>query len=101
MSAVDDKAILDWCFVIGSLNLGVVGFLYSTYATARFSDAHAPPIAKTLRQLVRVIVAALVALALLATVTAWRAGASISVWVIVCCLAVTTACAVSLALRMD
>lgn len=43
--AIDDKAILDWCFVIGSLDLAVLGFLYSAYASIRLADdgVHEPP----------------------------------------------------------
>jgi Fe2+ transport system protein B len=100
-SPIDEKAILDWCFVIGSLDLGVIGFLYSTYATAKFSDTHSPPIVKFLRQFINALVFVLVVLSCLAIATAYRAAVPFSAWLIVACLSFVAAWSIGLAWRLD
>jgi hypothetical protein len=41
---IEPKDILEWCFVLGALDFGVFGFLYSTYATASFQATPANPV---------------------------------------------------------
>lgn len=97
---IDDKAILDWCFVIGSLNLGVFGFLYSTYASAKLASKDTP-ITGYIRTFCRMLVAVLFALAALAAYTAHIAKVGASAWIIVVCLVIVVLFAARLAYIME
>jgi len=88
LSTVDVKAILDWTFVIGSLDLAVFGYIYSAYVSARFSrPPPPPPIVDFLKLFCVVLVAVLFVLTALAIYTTLGCcHTNYSVWILVSCL---------------
>ncbi|WP_310630675.1 hypothetical protein [Paraburkholderia sp.] len=94
---VENKDILEWCYVVGTLQFGVFGFLYSVFATAALAKGPRPPITVYLRQFCRVIAITLLALTLTAgvgTYNAWLAlgltFAGVALWIILASLALVT-----------
>jgi hypothetical protein len=102
---IETKDILEWCFVLGALDFGVFGFLYSTYAAACFQATpehpELPSITKFLKQFCRVVVLVLALLTALAAYTSYQAKTIWHVWVIVACFALLTAYSVRLFWKME
>lgn len=99
-AGIDGKAILDWCFVIGSLDLAVFGFVYSVYASAMFSSPAPPPIVGPLRWFGRLLASVLVVLTCLAAYTCYQISAPVQAWIVVGCLAAVVVFSVVLAFYM-
>lgn len=97
---VDNKAVLDWCFVIGSLNLGVFGFLYSAYASAKFASKDSP-ILGYIRNFCRVLAGILAVLVGLSVYIAYGSGFGFPAWIVVICMIVVAAFAIGLAFKME
>ncbi|PZQ76394.1 hypothetical protein [Sphingomonas sp.] len=97
---IDGKVILDWCFVIGSLDLAVFGFVYSVYASAMFAGPHPPPIVGLLRWFGRLLASVLVVLTCLAAYTCYRIAAPFEAWIVMGCLAAVVGFSVVLAFFM-
>jgi hypothetical protein len=101
---IEGKDILNWCFTLGALNFGVFGFLYTTYAAAfaqvTEDNPFPPHIVRPLKWFCRVLAGVLIILTVLAVVTSYDAGASVSTWIIVLCFVVLAGTAVGLALTM-
>jgi hypothetical protein len=91
---IEAKDVLDWCFTLASLDFGVFGFLYSTYAAAMFQlspdNPVPPPITRDLKRFCWAIVLVLVVLTVVSVATSYTAGVGLSVWVIVFCFVVLT-----------
>jgi hypothetical protein len=102
---IQAKDILEWCFVLGALDFGVFGFLYSTYATASFqaTPEHPirPPITRYLKQFCRAVVLVLVVLTALAAHTSYQAAVGFQVWVIVACFVLLTLFSLGLLWKME
>lgn len=103
---IDAKDILEWCYVVGALDFGVFGFLYSVYATAMFTDGAPPPIVGFLRSFCRIISTVLLALTLVAAVetSLWLSEheftfVGLSIVVFLASLAVLTGYAIYLAFK--
>ncbi|SEM10039.1 hypothetical protein SAMN05518845_11665 [Variovorax sp. YR750] len=92
---------MDWCFVIGSLDLAVFGFVYSVYATAMFASPTPPPIVNLLRWFARVLAGVLVVLTGLAGFTCYEITAPWQAWIVVSCLAAVVIFSAILAFKMD
>ena len=97
---IGPRDILSWCFTVAALTFGVLGFLYSTYATAMFQDPDPPPITRDLRQVCQVLAGVLSVLTGVACFNAWRAAVDISTWLIVLCFVVLTVFSIRLVSRM-
>ena len=98
---MEAKDILNWCFTIASLNFGVFGFLYSTYAAAMLQAPAVPPITRFLREFCWTISFILTVLTGLAAYTSYFAAVGISTWVIVSCFIILTGYSVRLAYKME
>jgi hypothetical protein len=102
---IEPKDILEWCFVLGALDFGVFGFLYSTYATASFQAAPAnpvrPPITRYLKQFCRAVVLVLIVLTGLAAHTSYQAAMVWQVWVIVACFILLAGFSLVLVFKME
>jgi hypothetical protein len=102
---IEPKDILEWCFVLGALDFGVFGFLYSTYATASFQATPAnpvrPPITGYLKQFCRAVVVVLVVLTGLAAYVSYDAAVSWQVWIIVACFVLLTGFSLGLLWKME
>lgn len=99
MTVVDDKTILEWCFVVGALNLSALGFLYSAYISFMIEDPSQATVS-FIKEFCRVLVGTLVVLAGLSVYTAFVSGPGIPAWIIVLCLCTLAIYAVRLAFKM-
>lgn len=100
------KDILEWCYVVGTLQFGVFGFLYSVFASAALGKGPRPPITIHLRRFCKMIVLVLTALTLTAGVGTYLAfeivGVTfigVAIWVLFANLAAVNAYAFYLAFR--
>jgi hypothetical protein len=99
---IETKDILTWCFTVAALDFGVFGFLYSTYAAASFqADPARPPITRYLRLFCRVVTLILLALTLIALVTAYSTVVNWQTWAIILCFVVLTTFSLVLAYKME
>jgi hypothetical protein len=102
---IEAKDILDWCFTLASLDFGVFGFLYSVYAAASFqaTPEHPirPPITRYLKRFCQAVVAVLIILTLLATLTSYTAAVGFQVWIIVACFVILTGFSLGLLWKME
>jgi hypothetical protein len=97
---IDDKTILDWCFVIGSLNFSVLGFVYGIYANARLNNLGDLAILSFLRMYCSVIVSVIWTLTALAGFIAFSISARPAVWIVVGCLAIVSVFSLVLVKKM-
>jgi hypothetical protein len=98
---IEPKDILEWCFVVGALDFGVFGFLYSVYATASFQNQTRPPIVNFLRRFCWAVALVLVVLTGLAIFIAFEAKVGIPVWVIIGCFIVLALFSLGLVRKME
>jgi hypothetical protein len=102
---IETKDILEWCFVLGALDFGVFGFLYSIYATASFQATPTSPVRQPITGYLKlfcwVVVAVMIVLTLLAAYTSYTAAVVFQVWVIVFCFFLLTGFSLVLALKME
>ena len=87
IETIETKDILNWCFTVGALVFGVFGFLYSTYAAAKFQATtdhlDLPAIVKFLRVFCWAIALVLMVLTSLAAVASFGASVGPQTWIIV------------------
>jgi hypothetical protein len=102
---IQAKDILEWCFVLGALDFGVFGFLYSAYATASFQATPAnpvrPPITGYLKRFCQAVVTVLIILTVLAAYTSYSVMAGFQVWIIVFCFFLLTGFSLVLVFKME
>ena len=98
---IETRDILSWCFTVAALNLGALGFLYSTYATAMAQSAEVLPITRYLRLFCQALAGVLVVLTGVAIFTASHATVGISTWLIICCFIVLAGFSLGLVSRME
>jgi hypothetical protein len=101
---IEYKDILEWCYVVGTLQFGVFGFLYSVFAQAALGKGPRPPITIYLRRFCRVIVSVLSVLTLMLGVCTYLAFegtgltfAGVAIWILFTNLVVVTAYSLHLA----
>jgi hypothetical protein len=98
---VTNKDVLEWCFVVGALDLSVFGSIFGVYAGARFAAQTVPRIVSVLRWTCRALAFVLTILTLTSIYICLTENIAFLAWVIVGSLALVAVFAIILSALMD